>query len=316
MESAPVSITVLDVTEPVAEDVVLGEPGTATLTATGEDLEWYATETSTEVLGTGNSFETPVVNTSASYWVEAHAIFGGEVMDGGKPDNSGGGGLPSTGGRLYFNTTEAFTLTQVTAYVPDNGVAGDRTIRLYDGNGTLITSATAYCNIGANVLDLNFEIGIGEFQIDCAEANLFRNNSGVVYPYAIGDVGNIYNTTNGTSYYYYFYDWQIQKASWECSSQRVEVMVTVVGIEELASAYGIQVYPNPAAEQIQIQATSDFQPTKLTITDITGRQVYSQKLVMNGGAPATINVSALAAGTYHLTLSDGKTSVASEIIKQ
>jgi hypothetical protein len=93
-------------------------------------------------------------------------------------------------------------------------------------------------------------------------------------------------------------------------------MVTVVGIEELASAYGIQVYPNPAAEQIQIQANSDFQPTQLTITDITGRQVYSQKLVMNGGAPATINVSALAAGTYHLTLSDGKTSVASEIIKQ
>ena len=69
----------------------------------------------------------------------------------------------------------------------------------------------------------------------CLENNLFRNNQGVQYPYAIGDVGQIYTSFYGTSYYYYFYNWKIKKQDITCVSDRVPVAVTITGTNDLTS---------------------------------------------------------------------------------
>ncbi|MFZ4786215.1 MAG: FG-GAP-like repeat-containing protein, partial [Flavobacteriales bacterium] len=114
LSSNTIEVTVLAAPAPVVTDVQIGEPGTATLSATGNNLEWFATETSTEVLGTGETFETPFFDNTVSYWVQSTTNHFGEQQSGGKADVTGAGGLPATGGRLFFNATEEFTLLQVT----------------------------------------------------------------------------------------------------------------------------------------------------------------------------------------------------------
>lgn len=314
-QSESIHVDVLSNPAPVAEDVIIGEAGTAVLTASGTGLEWFATETSTEVLGTGSTFTTASFTDEISYWVQGSTVHEGELMNGGKLDITGTGGLPSTGGRMMFNVTEPFTLLQVTVNVPETSQAGDRTIQLYNSAGTLLDSKVVYCPLGTNVIDVDMEIPVGNgLEIGCAENSLFRNSSVTEFPYAIGTVGSIYNTTFGTSYYYYFYDWKIQKENFICTSERVEVSAYVVNVDEVENPFGIQVYPNPVGENLTISSKQNLATSQLYITDIAGRTVKSTQL-MNANQ-SIINVSSLAAGVYHaVVILDGKRSVI-EFVKQ
>ncbi len=316
--SEPVSVLVNSPALPVVEDVQIGEPGSVELTATGTNVEWFASETSTEVLASGNSFNTPIVEEQASYWVQNTVEYPGEEEFGGKPTIDGGGGLPSQGGILFFNVTEAFTLQQVTCVVPANGVAGTRTLIVRDASNNEIGQATFFLDLGETVVDVNIDIPVGDgYQILCPENNLFRNNSGVSYPYAIGTVGEITNSSFGTSYYYYFYNWKIQKESMTCVSPRVEVSVSVVGIDELSSnPFGLSAFPNPTNGALNVSVKSEMNNAVMTITDAVGKMVRTEKLNIAGRGTQTIDVANLEAGVYHLTVSkDGMKSVIDFVVE-
>lgn len=316
-QSEPVTIQVMDAIEPVAGDITIGAPGQAVLNATGNMLEWFETATSDVVLGTGSNFTTDFFDNTISYWVQSTTEYGGEEMNGAKLDNTGGGGIPSSGGRLYFNVTEPFTLEEVTVYVPADNTAGNRTIELYDAGGMLLSSVVANCAIGENTLTLNFDIPVGNgYQIACPENNLFRNNSGLTYPYAIGDAGSVYTSTNGTSYYYYFYNWKIQKQSWSCISDRVEVNASVVGLDELSNPLGISVYPNPAQSVLYVQAMNGENKIQMSMIDASGRIVMNQQINMTAKAGNALDVSSLAPGLYHITFTIDNVQSALDFMKQ
>lgn len=314
-QSNSVHIEVLDNPMPVAQDVIIGEAGIATLTASGAGLEWFETETSTTVLGTGNTFNTGIVTDQVSYWVQATNVHGGEEMSGGMQQPGANGGLPSTGGRMMFNATEPFILEQVTVVVPAGGVEGNRTIQLFNSSGTLINSVVVNCPSGTNVIDVNMSIPAGtNMEIGCAENNLFRNSGISGFPFPIGDIGSIHNTTFGTNYYYYFYDWKIRKSDVTCVSPRVEVTAMVVNIEENENPLGVQLFPNPVADNLTISSGQSLVAAQLIITDVAGRTVRSQQLTNSGRN--VINVNNLAAGVYHvIVISQGKRSVV-EFMKQ
>jgi hypothetical protein len=316
-ESNTVSVNVLATDEPVANNVIVDAPGSTILYASGSNIEWFDSENATVPVGSGNTFNTDFFDNTISYWVQSNTIFGGEVQNGGKPDNTGTGGTPATGGRLFFNLDEPVTLQEVTVYVPAEAGAGNRTIELYNGAGMLIASTIAACVVGENTITLDFEIPAGDgFQIGCAENNLFRNNAGVVFPYAIGDVGSIYNSTNGTSYYYYFYDWKVKKQDWTCTSGRVEVTATVVGINELHNDFGITVFPNPAKEVISVQSETNITGVQLQITDALGRNVATKQVSLTKSTSNPVDVSDLAPGLYHITLTHGSQRSAIDFVKE
>ncbi|MFZ4786220.1 MAG: T9SS type A sorting domain-containing protein, partial [Flavobacteriales bacterium] len=178
--------------------------------------------------------------------------------------------------------------------------------------GVLLQSTVVYLPIGTTTVDVNFTIPAGDgYQIGCAENNLYRNSSGVTYPYAIGSVGSIYNSSFGTSYYYYFYDWKIQKTGMNCTSERVEVTANVVGINELSeNPLGLSVYPNPVDEQLNFTTKANMNNAVVVIFDATGRKVSETKMSARAGASQSINVANLAAGVYHINVtSEGFTSV-------
>jgi hypothetical protein len=319
--SEVVTVVALDNLSPEVEDVVITEPGPVTLTATtGQNHEWYDMAVGGNLVGTSNMLQIPLVDQDTTFYVESHSLYGGEEQDGGKPDDSGTGGLTTSGGYNIFDTYEEFTLLRVTVYVPFNGGDGNRTIQLVDKDNIVLAEKVEFLTVGQHEIELNFEVPEGEeFSLRCVEDNLFRNNSGVQYPYPIGDVGSIINSSNGDIYYYYFYNWKIQKKSIECVSERTPGNISIiVSTSDLGNTLSdLSIYPNPASDfaYLQFEAHESTQ-LLMRMFDATGKEVLQRKEFFTaiGTNIEEINTSSLAKGIYNIQLSvDGK-SISKKLI--
>lgn len=316
LTSEIVVITALQAaTLPVVEDVQIGEAGSAELTASGENLFWYDDEFAIDPIGTGEVFTTPST-AGGTWWVEANMLHGGEQEDGGKADNTGGGGLPSTGAHSFFDVWEPFTLETVRVYAPTGSGNGTRTVQLVNSSGVVLQEADFELTEGEHVIELNFEVPVGEgMSLRCPQHTLFRNSSGVSYPYPIGTVGSIYDSFYGGSYYYYFYDWKIRKPEFFCPSQRVAVDVTVVSVDDIDGVTQLLVYPNPARDFCYVSIDlENSAAVNLQLTDVSGRVVRAQQLnVPSGGFRYTLELG-VAAGVYTLSLDIEGERVARKLI--
>ncbi len=320
--SEEISIVVLTPENPIVEDAIITMPGPATINATGVNLEWYDSPTGGDLIGTGNSFNFDFLEMDSTIYVESHTISGGALQDGGKPDNTGAGGLPSVGAYSFFNVFETFTILTVTVYVPDNAPEGNRDIQLVDENGTVIVETTVNLTNGQHEIELNFEVPEGEdFSLRCPQNNLFRNSGSVNYPYPIGDVGEITTSFYGDDFYYYFYDWKIQKEKTECVSERVIANAFLfLSTNELeGSLTGLSIYPNPTQDEINIsfEALEDMD-LSFNLYDITGRKVMPVKevSVSPGNQVRNIKLTDLPKGIYHLQLSTDGRSISQKIVVQ
>ncbi|MFZ1687357.1 MAG: FG-GAP-like repeat-containing protein [Flavobacteriales bacterium] len=294
---------------PVANDVSIPAPGVATLSATGDSILWYDALGATTSIGSGNIWDTPFLNSTTSFWCEENAMYGGSLETGGKPDNSGGGGLPASGAYVWFNATEPFTILEVTVYALSDGM---RTIQLCDSSGAVLQTININILTGTQVLALDFDVPVGNYlSLRLPQANLYRNNSGVSYPYAIGMVGTMFDTPFGTSYYYYFYNWQIQKAVMLCPSAREEVVVTVgpVGMSE-TGAPQLGVHPVPSTDALHVEGV--LVNDRLRLTDALGRVVLERMAKDQGSM--VIDVSAFPAGNYSLVVVGTERTVSRKVV--
>ena len=312
----------LEVDDPIADDVAIVGPGMATLTAEGENLEWYNVEIDGQPIGFGNIFETPVINVDQTFYVEAHRIEGGELQDGGKPNFDGDGGLPSTGAYSYFNVFEPFTLLTVTVQVPVGAGAGIREIQLVDENENILQEVSFDLAEGDHTLEVNFDIPAGDdFSLRCPQNSLFRNSSGVNYPYPIGDVGEITTSFFGDSWYYYFYDWKIQKESITCDSDRVPVEVSILtNNEDLEKTVAsLNLFPNPVSEKVFIEMEAIETTTLLIdLLDATGKQVGSTMQINTsvGQQSVVYDVNHLPKGIYYFRFNANGQTAGRKIIVQ
>jgi hypothetical protein len=295
-----VNVQELAAVEPITSDAVIAPNESALLTAIGENMEWYDAAANGLLLATGANFQTPVLDQSTTYYVESHSQYPGEIQYGGKADNSGAGALPSQGSYNYFNAWEEFTIVNVTVYVPVTAPSGLRTIRLYDGNEVLLDENVFDLGPGTHELTLNFEVPVGNnYSLRCVENNLFRNTSAnTQFPYPIGTVGEITNDALGNEYYYYFYNWKVQKKSYECISDRVPVTVKVVSPSNEVSkeVCKITLTPNPASSLVMVDIEGVAKASSLKIYDGLGREVMQMALANNHGN--LLQVEGLSAGIY------------------
>jgi len=186
------------------------------------DYLWYDSQNATTALDTGNSFTTPNLILSTSYWVQRFTN---------QPVNTVGKNAVNTGGSvlnyehyLEFDVFVPAILKQVKAYASN---AGSRVIKLVNSNGILIDSRTVNVVAGWNTLSLDFDLPVAN-GLRLVGENLYRHNSGVNFPYTLNGILSITKSsanTNPTDYYYYFYEWEIQEKP--CFSNRVQVIAFV-----------------------------------------------------------------------------------------
>ncbi len=256
----------------------------------------------------------------ATVWASASVVSAGPTAEGGEFTNQSSGQYHANSNRwLEFDVYEDMLLSSVTLYA--NG-AYERTFELIDGANNVLASTTVFVEDGAFVLDLNFEIpaGVGYgLRSTTDDPQLWREgtDSELSYPYALGTLASITNSTAGPefSYYYFFYNWQVEPLPIACESDRASISVSVSGLSELFSAtqFSPEFSPNPALSSSQLSITTfPTFPCEVSISDISGRVIFF-------GSSNVISLHGFNAGTYIvsvLRLSDDVVLGVSRLIVQ
>jgi Zn-dependent metalloprotease len=204
--------------------------GTLSLGASGSSqLYWYTSPTGTGTpVNIGTSYTTPSLTNTTTYYVVNTAsntpVFGAPTS------SAVGSGSNYNTATAYdiFNVTQPCTLKTVVAYA---STAGNRTIELRNSSNTIITSTVINMAIGANTLNLNFALPVAtglRLGLNSASAcNLFRTSSGgPTYPTNIGGMVDLTGTSAATAgYFYFYYNWQLQKNA--CTSAPVAVTASI-----------------------------------------------------------------------------------------
>jgi PKD repeat protein len=199
--------------------------GPVNLTASGTGvMSWYTNPFAATPLSTGNTFVTPNLTSNTTFYV-ANAVANSPSNGGMLNNTTGNGGyLASNAQWLEFNVLQNSTLNSIVAYA---NTAGNRTIELRNAGG-LIYSTTTALTVGANTVVLNYALTPGNnYELglsNTSTASLYRNTSGMSFPYNIGGCVSITGSSSG--YYYYFYNWKVTKA--DCMSPAVPVVATIV----------------------------------------------------------------------------------------
>ena len=218
--------------------------GTVTLGTSvsgGATANWYNVPSGGVSIGSGTSFNTPIISSTTTYYVAASN--GGSTGSLGLPNRIGAStnsGYSNIG--LVFDAIAPFTLNSVAIYPVATTPSGNvtATIALQDNAGSTLQTATVTVPTSVNpgiktVVPLNFLIpsaGTGYRLVFTSASGggisgFIRETTGYTYPYTLPGVASItsaYSSGPTSSFYYYFYDWQVATG---CESPRQAVVATV-----------------------------------------------------------------------------------------
>lgn len=195
------------------------------LSASGDgELLWYESMVGSDVINVGESFVTPELDETTTYYVENIMP---ETVFVGKTDTIGSGMYSSVAG-LIFDAINPFKLVAVTVYSNGNG---EKEIILFDSLFNTMESTTIQLEEGENRVELNYEILEGRRYklFGNTGCELHFSTSNFSYPYEIDDVVSITESSfvpDPTSKYYYFYNWEVETIT--CKSIRTDVTAEIM----------------------------------------------------------------------------------------
>ena len=147
-----------------------------------------------------------IIYTEVIIYSQFNSIFGGIT------DNTSGTGGMYTGNRYLI--LDSYLPTEIVSAVIYSQDSNLITFELRDNNGTIINDTTHQLVPGAQRIDLNFEMLVGnsyQLGVNSAGTGLYRNNSGAVFPYSFGTLASITGTNASPGYYYFFYDIEMRQ---------------------------------------------------------------------------------------------------------
>ncbi len=222
----PSFITVNAPSAPTATGAAVCKSGAMVLNANASGvINWYASPSLTSVINTGPSYTTPVLSNNTTYYVVNTTT--NVPGNGGILSNTGGGFLSNPTQWLVFDVAQNCNLVSVVIYAMNTG---DRVIELRNSSNVVLNTTTVnIVTTGANTVSLNYPLTIGtayQLGLNAASASdLYRSNTGVAYPYSIASCVNITGSSAGAGFYYWYYNWTVQKA--DCVSPAVAVTASV-----------------------------------------------------------------------------------------
>ena len=217
---------------PVGYDETRCGPGSVTLNVTGAGtLKWYDAATGGNLLTTGASYTTPSLTSTTNYYVEQTIVPPLEYV--GKVSKETAATLHTNNSYwLVFDCYSPVVLKSVKVYA---GAAGNRIINLRNSSNTVIQTTTVNIPAGESRITLNFNVPVGtglQLATGTSNPNMYRDNSGVSFPYDLAGKISITGTNTGSTLYYYYYDWEIESPS--CSSARTEVTANILSAPPIA----------------------------------------------------------------------------------
>ncbi|NLJ07500.1 MAG: PKD domain-containing protein [Sphingobacteriales bacterium] len=194
--------------------------GQVSLSAYGDGhLYWYNSLADSIPFHKGSGYQTSFLTETKDYYVRLFT-FGPSQYAGPYSNSIGSGGFLTGTQGLLFNVYKNLIIRSVKVYASGSG---NRQIQLKNSSGSILYDTNVYLNSGENRINLNFEVEKGNaYSLIGINATLYRNNAGVSYPYTIENLISIYNSTAGSTVYYYFYDWEIQESD-VCRSLPVKI---------------------------------------------------------------------------------------------
>ncbi|MCC6282706.1 MAG: VCBS repeat-containing protein [Saprospiraceae bacterium] len=328
--SAPVSVSVLSTEAPVVTGDTIAIDNSATLVASGDNLNWYANQGDATPIFSGEIFQTPVLGVSTTYWVSATSGFDTPNEFVGMTNHAGSVNSDNNyNGTLIFDCFAPFKLLKTKVYT---NKAGTRKIDLLNSNGQVIQSTQVDLLVGTTVIDLDFDVPVGtdfvlttdgsvnQTYLGSGGPQLYRSNQSITFPYVIEDVVSIKNSSFGLERYYYFYNWEIDFYGYECSSEKIPVTAVVdssiVSAPVPTWAGNLRMYPNPTAATLTTELDGFIGGSLLvTVKNTQGSTLQTRQLELPAGnAVFQTDLSQYPKGIYWLDLATEKGAVQRKVI--
>ena len=286
-------------------------PGeSAILTATGDSILWFADPNGESQIGSGNIIQLDDLTDTTTIYAQNFKPIDGQDFQLGPVTQEGINKYNAAfvNGGLLFEVYEPIILHQITVYTDSVGT------RIIDiNNGTdFFYEYQIDIEAGTTYIDLEIELPVGVYTISTntdlnnlvfGENNpyLWRSSAGILYPFEIPGVMSITNSTFGSDFYYYFYDWKVSTVDKYCSSDLVPATAVLdlgTATKEFGSGdYPIVLAPNPTngLTTLTIKTSGGVD---ILMTSIEGSVMYSQLNIASENGNILLDVSAFPAGMY------------------
>lgn len=253
----------------------------------------------------GRSVDLGLVSADTAVFVSSHTIADGRVslLGDTMPSTSYASDLINSG--MVFDVEKSLRLKRVDVRTD---TPGPRRFQIYRGED-LLWSDEINLTEGVQPIDIDLFLEEGSYILTTDGAfnqSLYgftgprlARTAGASFPY-IGDGITLTRTLNGTTNYYFYYNWQVETDLAICESPPSRFAVEIAtATESVVQDQVLAIYPNPTTDVLHLSA--DVQSLRsATIVDLLGRH-YPIKV-----SSQTIDVSHLPAGTYRLQLIDDK----------
>jgi len=328
--SAPVSVNVLFGEVPTVTGDTIAVDGSATLSASGTNLNWYANEGDNTPIFTGEIFETPNLGATTTYWVSGTTTFDTPNAFVGMVNHEGAVNSDNNyNGTLIFDCFAPFKLHSTKVYT---NKAGKRKVDLINSDGQVIQSVTVDLLVGTTIIDLDFDIpagndfvlttdaSINESALGSGGPQLYRSNQGITFPYVINDVVSIKNSSFGLQRYYYFYNWEVDFYGYECNSEKIPVTAVVdssiVSTAVPGWAGALRMYPNPTSAALTTEMDGFVGGSlQVTVKNAQGSTLQTRQLELPAGhAVFQTNLAQYPQGIYWLGLATEKGAVQRKVV--
>lgn len=219
----PYTISVAGLAAPVADASRCG-PGSVSFSGNGNSIySWFSDSLSSVPLATGQTFSTPVLTQSTTFWVEAQPATKAQVGPTNPLFSGSAGPLSNFTQGLFFKVFKDLTIDSVSIVATG---FGDVSFRIRDSANTKTIAFVQRPVSGNQSLEKIF-IGIrlnpGTYRVDAvgsSVASLTRSSNVVSFPFSSAGLLSITHPT-AESRYYWFYNWKI--TGLDCSSPRKKI---------------------------------------------------------------------------------------------
>ena len=196
---------------------VLCGGGSTTLTATsnpGSVIEWFSDSAGLILLGTGNSFVTPTLSSTKTYYAQSKAP-GGLVSVGPiSPITHGGAlGTSTTQISISFSVFTATNLQSIDIYPVVSGQSGLFTIR--NSSNQIIASYPYFTSVAGGstpqIINLNIDLNPGSYFLSAdtvPSSGMLVNLDNNDYNNYTSSVANLIGNSYDSSSYVYAYNWK------------------------------------------------------------------------------------------------------------